>query len=153
MFNLKDLPLALLNLVTMPIHWMKKGFSNLSVNHQAKVMWDTLHQVGHKLEEVQTTNPRLEKELTAWNVFGPYAQRTIEEFAMYKSDRNYEKDYPYSFPETDEEKKKQHDPAINAAMRQQSRLLLCHSRKHFWHNFSRGIRIEGCSPRTQQGLA
>jgi len=27
-FNLKDLPFTVLNLVAMPIRWMKKGFEN-----------------------------------------------------------------------------------------------------------------------------
>jgi len=121
MFNLKDLPFAVLNLVTMPIRWMKKGFANLSINHQAKVMWDTLHCAGLEIEELQATTVRLEKELTASNVFGPIVQQTIEEFAKYKSDRNYKKVYPYGFPETPEAKKKRHDRAINAKMRQHIR--------------------------------
>jgi len=116
MFNLKDLPFTVLNLVTMTIRWMKKGFVNLSINHQAKVMWDTLHQAGHEIKELQATTACLEKELTAWNVFGPIVQQTIEEFAKYKSDRDYEKEYPYGFAETPEAKKKRHDHAINAKM-------------------------------------
>jgi len=145
---------AVLNLVTMPIRWMKKGFTNLSVNHKAKVMWDTLHRVGHKLEELQTTNARLEKELTAWNVFGPYAQRTIKEFAIYKSDRNYEKDYPYGFPETDEEKKKRHDPAINAAMRQHIRDCYFVIPGNTFGTISHGAyALKECSPQTQQGFS
>ena len=108
-FHLKDLPFAVLNLVTMPICWMKKGFENLIVNHQAKVMWDTLHCADHEIEGLQGTVARLEKELTAWNVFAPIIKQTIEDFAKYKSDREYEKEYPFGYPETPEAKKKQHE--------------------------------------------
>jgi len=116
-FNLKDPPFTVFNLVAMPIRWMKKGFVNLSVNHHAKVMWDTLHRAGHEIEELQTTTVCLEKELTAWNVFAPIVKRTIEDFTKYKSDREYKTDYPYGFPETPEAKKTRHERAINAKMR------------------------------------
>jgi len=89
MFDLKDLPFTALNTVVMPICWMKKGFSALGIAQQAKVLWDALGCAGRKMEELQATNARLEKELTAWNVFGPNAQQVIEEFAIYKSDQQY----------------------------------------------------------------
>jgi len=85
MFDLQDLPFAALNLIVMPICWMKKGFSGLSLAQQTKVMWDALVRAGRKIEELHATNTRLEKELTAWNVFGPNVQRVIKEFAIHKS--------------------------------------------------------------------
>jgi len=85
-FSLKDLPFAVLRLVSMPIRWVQKGFEKLSVNQQAKVMWDTLHCAGHEIEDLQATVACLEKELTAWNVFAPFFNRTIEDFAKFKSD-------------------------------------------------------------------
>ena len=97
-FNLKDLPFAVLNLVSMPIRWMQKGFENLSINHQAKVMWDTLHCAGHEIEDLQGVVARLEKELTAWNLFAPIFNRTIKDFAKFKSDRDYKKEYPFGYP-------------------------------------------------------
>ena len=78
----------------------------MSVNQQAKVMWDTLHRTGHEIEVLQTTATRLKKELTAWNVFAPIFHRTIEDFAKFKSDREYEKEYPFGYPETPEAAKK-----------------------------------------------
>ena len=116
-FNLKDLPFAVLNLVSMPIRWMQKGFENLSINHQAKVMWDTLRRAGNEIEDLQGTVARLEKELTAWNVFAPIFNRTIVDFAKFKSDREYEKEYPFGYPETPEATKKRHERAINYMMR------------------------------------
>jgi len=74
MFDLQELPFAALNTIAMPIRWMKKGFSALSIAQQAKVMWGALVRAGRKIEELQATNARLEKELTAWNMFGPNAQ-------------------------------------------------------------------------------
>jgi len=97
---------------------MKKGFENLTVNQQNKVMWDTLHRAGHEIEGLQGTVARLEKELTAWNVFAPIFHRTIVESAKYKSDREYEQEYPFGFVETSEAKKKRHEKAVNYVMRQ-----------------------------------
>jgi len=116
-FQLKDLPFAVLRLVSMPICWMQKGFEKLSVNHQAKVMWDALYRAGHEIEDLQGTIARLEKELTAWNVFAPIFNRTIEDFAKFKSDRECEKEYPFGYPETPEAAKKRHERAINHMMR------------------------------------
>ena len=120
-FNLKDLPFAVLNLVSMPICWMQKGFKNLSINHQAKVMWDTLHRAGHEIEDLQCAVARLEKELTARNVFAPIFHRTIEDFAKFKSDRECEKEYPFGYPETPEDMKKRDEHAVNYMMRQHIR--------------------------------
>ena len=68
--------------------------------------------------KLQTANVRLEKELTAWNIFGAHAQRVIEGFAIHKSDRNYEKDFPFGFPETPDQTKICRDRAVNADMKQ-----------------------------------
>jgi len=116
-FQLKDLAFAVLRLVSMPILWMQKGCEKLSINDQAKVMWDTLHRAGHEIEDLQGTVARLEKELTAWNVFAPIFNRTIEDFAKFKSDREHEKEYPFGYPETPEATKKRHERAINYMMR------------------------------------
>jgi len=122
MFDLQDLPSAALNTIFMPIHWMKKGFSALSVVQQAKVMWGALVCAGRKMEELQATNARLEKELTAWNVFGPNAQRVIEEFAIYKSDQQYTRDSIGGLlGESPKHKQTRRDRAINLDMKQQIR--------------------------------
>jgi len=121
-FDLKDLPFAALNLVVMPLRWMRTGFSALGIAQQAKVLWDALGRAGRKIEELQATNARLEKELTAWNVFGPNAQRVIEEFAIYKSDQKYAREFIGGLlAESPEHKQTRHDRAINLAMKQQIR--------------------------------
>jgi len=122
MFDLKDLPLAALNTITMPIRWMKKGFSALGIAQQAKALWDALGRAGHKIEELQATNSRLEKELAAWNVFGPNTQRVIEEFAIHKSDQQRARD-PIGglLAESPEHKQTHRDRAINLDMMQQIR--------------------------------
>jgi len=120
MFDLKDLPFATLNTIVMSIRWMKKGFSALGVAQQAKVMWDALGRAGRKIEELQATNARLEKELTAWNVFGPNARRVIKEFAIYKSDQQYARDSIGGLlAESPEHKQTRCDRAINLNKKQQ----------------------------------
>ena len=121
LFKLQELPFAILCLVTMPLRWTKKGFDDLNIPQKAKVMWDTLIRAGNQIDELHTANSRLEKELTAWNIFGAHAQRIIEEFAISKSDRDYAKDYPFGFPETAEQTKLRHDRAVNAAMKEAAR--------------------------------
>jgi len=121
MFDLQDLQFAALNPIVMPIRWMKKKFSALSIVQHAKAMWGALVRAGRKIEELQATNARLEKELTAWNVFGPNAERVIEEFAIYKSDHQYERDSTSSLAESPEEQQTRRDRAINLDMKQQIR--------------------------------
>ena len=121
-FNLNVLPFAILNCVTMPIRWAQKGFAALTLYQQAKVMWDTLVRAGHELEDLQATVVRLEKELTAWTMFGAHAQSVIEEHAILKSDNNYAQSFgAFGFPETPEETKKRHDRDINVEMKEAAR--------------------------------
>jgi len=84
-------------------------------------MWDTLHRADHEIEDLQGTVARLEKELTAWNVFAPIFNRTIEDFDKFKSDRKCEKGYPFGYPEAPEATKKRHELAVNYMMRQHIR--------------------------------
>ena len=103
----------------MPIRWAQRGFAALTLYQQAKVMWDTLVRAGHELEDLQATVARLEKELTAWTIFGAHAQSVIEEHAILKSDNNYAQSFGgFGFPETPEETKKRHDRDINTEMRE-----------------------------------
>ena len=71
---------------------------------------------------MQATVARLEKELTAWTIFGAHAQSVIEEHAILKSDNNYAQSFgSFGFPETPEETKKRHDRDINVEMKEAAR--------------------------------